>query len=147
MSETPNTGRKPDPQIIARSIQTSSDLLRAIDHTEQEFQRLPVFIRPMAKSYFKDSAGQSTEDWRDTINELMNKLEAIGHDDNTARQWLNASYPRLREMLQKLSAVFGNAPQQVALMTSDQETLKTAKLSAAEYQGIIEKLLGLLDMV
>lgn len=54
-------------------------LLQVLAETEKEFNRLPIFVRPMARQGFKGKSGRALPDWQHSLEVLLQAF-----DENTA---------------------------------------------------------------
>jgi hypothetical protein len=85
-------------------------LAQILTETDAEFNRLPIFVRPMARQGFKSKAGQSLPDWQRTIAALE----------------VNPDVPpqNLSERLDKLANYYRDVPKETARFTRDEEMLR-----------------------
>jgi NAD(P)-dependent dehydrogenase (short-subunit alcohol dehydrogenase family) len=117
------------------SNQTTQDLvtklLHILEETEAEFQKLPVFVRPMAKGGFKNKAGRSLADWQ----RLASALES-----GAAPTPVN-----MGELLEKLATYYREAPMETARFTRDEATLKMVTETAQSRLSIIQSLVLAID--
>jgi len=104
----------------------AADLARILTETEAEFTRLPIFVRPLARSGFKAKSGKSFMDWRRTAEQLAQN---------------RAANPDLPRQLQKLLAYYQGVPAETARFTKDPATLRQiTDISKARVQ-LIETLI------
>ena len=104
----------------------AADLARILTETEAEFARLPIFVRPLARSGFKAKSGQSFMDWRRTVEHLAQNGPT------------SSDLPR---QLQKLLAYYQGVPAETARFTKDPATLREiTDISKARVQ-LIETLI------
>jgi NAD(P)-dependent dehydrogenase (short-subunit alcohol dehydrogenase family) len=117
------------------SNQTTQDLvtklLQILEETEAEFQKLPVFVRPMAKGGFKTKAGRSLADWQRLAS-------ALG--SGAAPTPVN-----MGELLEKLATYYREAPMETARFTRDEATLKMVTETAQSRLSIIQSLVLAID--
>ena len=97
--------------------------------TDAEFNRLPIFVRPMARNGFKGKAGQSLTDWQ-------RRLAALGEGEARA----SADLP---ECLEKLAGYYRDVPKETARFTRDAEMLRQVTEVCRQRIGVIERLQAL----
>jgi hypothetical protein len=106
------------------------ELLRQLAHilteTEAEFNRLPIFVRPMARQGFKSKAGQSLPDWRRMIAALEANPTAPPQD--------------LSERLDKLANYYRDVPGETARFTRDEDLLRQISEVTQQRMTIIQQL-------
>jgi NAD(P)-dependent dehydrogenase (short-subunit alcohol dehydrogenase family) len=99
--------------------------------TENEFNKLPVFIRPMAKTGFKSKAGQSLADWQRSL--------AVCSAELSARK--RPSQPNLPVMLEKLIAYFRDVPKETSRFTRDANFLRQVSETSQQRISILANLI------
>jgi NAD(P)-dependent dehydrogenase (short-subunit alcohol dehydrogenase family) len=97
-----------------------------LNETETEFNRLPVFVRPMARQGFKSKSGQSLADWKRLLSTLETGKSPVP---------LNLS-----EMLEKLAGYYRDVPKETARFTRDEQTLRQVAELSGQRIGVINKL-------
>ncbi|HTP07168.1 MAG TPA: SDR family oxidoreductase, partial [Anaerolineae bacterium] len=106
------------------------ELIRQLAHilaeTEAEFNRLPIFVRSMARQGFKSKAGQSLPDWQ----RMIATLEA-----NPA-----APPQNLSERLDKLANYYRDVPKETARFTRDEDLLRQITEVTQQRIAIIQQL-------
>jgi hypothetical protein len=113
--------------------------LRAIlAETGTEFEKLPIFARPLARRGLKAKSGQSLQVWVQTLEALHAHVLA----DDVA--WLQAELPRLRKLLERLAVYYDEVPQETAPFTRDAAVLQEVGRIAAERRSAIQGLLTIL---
>jgi NAD(P)-dependent dehydrogenase (short-subunit alcohol dehydrogenase family) len=90
-----------------------SRLAQILDETGEEFERLPVFVRPMARGGFKRTSGLSLEEWKRLVDKLAQHNGFTGAVDANSVQ----------ERLEKLAGYYQNVPRETARFTRDQALL------------------------
>lgn len=120
------------PQVLAL-IQRLQAIL---DETGAEFDKLPVFARPLAKRGFKSKSGRSLQVWAQTLTALHDRVKA----GDSAR--LQAELPGLQEALERLAVYYHEVPQETARFTRDAEVLQEIGRIAAEREGVIHDLVN-----
>jgi NAD(P)-dependent dehydrogenase (short-subunit alcohol dehydrogenase family) len=107
-----------------------ADLIRQLAYilteTEAEFNRLPIFVRPMARQGFKSKAGQSLADWQRLLAAAEANPAARPHD--------------LPERLEKLANYYRDVPKETARFTRDAETLRQISEVTQQRLTIIQQL-------
>lgn len=99
--------------------------------TEAEFNRLPAFVRPIARSGFKRKSGQSLQDWARlaaSLNEWI-KFPATFQE----------KLPRLQSLFEGLVAYYQGVPAETARFTKDTEMLQSVKRISQERIALIRK--------
>jgi NAD(P)-dependent dehydrogenase (short-subunit alcohol dehydrogenase family) len=96
------------------ALEMSRQLQEIIAQTGAEFNRLPVFVRPIARSGFKSKAGQSLQDWSRTATALTAHLAQGAPSPDPAR---------LAALFDKLVTYYEGVPAETARFTKDAETL------------------------
>jgi NAD(P)-dependent dehydrogenase (short-subunit alcohol dehydrogenase family) len=99
--------------------------------TELEFNKLPAFIRPMARAGFKSKSGQSLVDWQRTVQELA---AAMKEGKCQAR-------PDLAVKLEKLSLYYRVVPRETARFTKDASFLDQVNLISQDRMAVIKSLI------
>ena len=94
--------------------------------TNEEFNRLPIFVRPMARQGFKNKAGESLADWQRLLATLKNDTSAVPAN--------------LSERLEKLVQYYRDVPKETARFTRDAEMLQQVAELTKQRIGVIEKL-------
>jgi NAD(P)-dependent dehydrogenase (short-subunit alcohol dehydrogenase family) len=119
------------PAVSGDALALVKQLEAILVETENEFNKLPVFVRPMARSGFKGKAGQSAADWQRTLAVLRSNLEA-------GRQSSQANLPVL---LEKLIVYYRDVPKETARFTKDVEFLRQISETSNQRIAIMEKLI------
>jgi hypothetical protein len=134
----PGPGAQPGPVNEAHAL--ALRLAALIAEHEREFSRMPVFVRPLARSGFRGKAGQGIGDWARTAQELVARLERLRARDRDALAGLQAGLPRLEGLLEQLAGYFRGVPAEAARFTRDQEFLRRAAEVAADREATIRSL-------
>jgi NAD(P)-dependent dehydrogenase (short-subunit alcohol dehydrogenase family) len=120
-------------EVQADDDQELAGLLQAmIVETAAEFERLPVFVRPIARRGFRAKSGHSLQEWQQLAGELAGLQ---GKPDFTVR--LGA----LAGALARLSEYYRGVPAETAKMTRDQVFLAEVRRISAARMAVIERLL------
>jgi hypothetical protein len=104
----------------------TQQLTMILVETDEEFNRLPIFVRPMARQGFKSKAGESLADWQRLLATLKNDTSAVPAN--------------LSERLEKLVQYYRDVPKETARFTRDAEMLQQVAELTKQRIGVIEKL-------
>jgi NAD(P)-dependent dehydrogenase (short-subunit alcohol dehydrogenase family) len=115
---------------VGNSLELVRQLAVSLIETEAEFNKLPAFIRPMARNGFKSKAGQSLADWQRTLAQLEADLQAGNYP----------TQPNLTGLLQKLSVYFRDVPKETARFTRDEDFLRQIGEISRQRMALIETL-------
>ena len=91
-------------------------MLEVVAATGKEFEKLPFFVRPKARSGFKGKSGQSLENWQRGLSALHQKL---------GKGSLEGA-PEMLTGLSQLIEYYRGVPQETARFTRDQDLLHHA---------------------
>jgi NAD(P)-dependent dehydrogenase (short-subunit alcohol dehydrogenase family) len=118
----------PPARVSVAHVQAQVDaLLEILAATGKEFEKLPVFVRPMARGGFKGKSGQSLESWQRSLSVLKERLE------KGSREGVEASLVSL----DKLVDYYRGVPRETGRFTRDQEMLRqVAELSEQRIDAI-----------
>ncbi len=120
-------------QTGAKDIQRLADQLReVIAETAREFEKLPGFVRPIARSGFKGKSGASLEDWQ--------KLLSAFQPDKVPQ-----AAPGLIPRLEKLAHYYQGVPAETARFSKDKELLAEVQRISAERIALIQALAQALE--
>ncbi|MHB0987646.1 MAG: SDR family NAD(P)-dependent oxidoreductase [Bellilinea sp.] len=148
----PQPAREPAPSIshtqtIEQALVLIQRLQDVIEETETGFNRLPVFVRPMARGGFKKKTGQSPEDWARILAGLASQLEGVAVAGPTAKQTLTTGLPDLLTSLGKLRTYFQEVPDEMARFSRDSELLRRVSQTSFEQVALIDELQAALQGV
>jgi NAD(P)-dependent dehydrogenase (short-subunit alcohol dehydrogenase family) len=115
-------------------------LVEVIAATQAEFNRLPVFVRPMARGGFKSKAGQSLQDWTRTLENLAAQLEQV-QGSGSVPDALQRRIKAFPDELVRLKSYYLGVPAETARFTRDQELLKEVARLTAERTALIDSLI------
>jgi len=104
-------------------------ILKEID---EEFNQLPIFVRPLARKGFAGKAGASTLDWQRVIGQAAEQGQ-IGN--------LIAGKNSM-EMLQKLEKYIREVPQETARFTSDEKVLGEIRQITQQRLAVMHEIMG-----
>jgi 3-hydroxybutyrate dehydrogenase len=127
--EAPQVGQASPAALIAagdalsHALDVSKKMVNLILETEAEFNKLPVFVRPMARAGFKNKAGQSMQDWTRLLAELHSLLQRATAGDAAALGQVRAARAGWVDRLTKLVVYYQGVPAETARFTKDQDML------------------------
>jgi NAD(P)-dependent dehydrogenase (short-subunit alcohol dehydrogenase family) len=127
----------------AQAAKAAQDVAAIITQTEAEFNKLPIFVRPMARAGFKSKSGLSINDWQRALAGLLAGLQERA--DGGAAAGLGAQVARLAPLWDKLVAYYQGVPAETARFTRDTAFLQEVAHTSAEREAAIrglEHLLG-----
>lgn len=100
----------------------------------EEFNKLPIFVRPLARQGFTSKAGASMIDWQQAI------IQAAGHGQiGPLIAGKNST-----EMLQKLEKYIREVPQETARFTNDEKVLGEIRQMTQKRLAVLHGLMGLI---
>lgn len=120
---------------------------RVVSDTVAEFERFPVFVRPLVQRGLKVKSGQRAQDWPRTVAELAVQLRGMAAGDATAEAAFRAAYPRLRLLLEGLARYYRESPAEAARFTRDAAFIAEATRIANEREVAVRSLLEALDVL
>ncbi|MGE5576052.1 MAG: SDR family NAD(P)-dependent oxidoreductase [Syntrophothermus sp.] len=130
-----------------QALELAWRLQEAISETRAEFDRLPIFIRPMARGAFASKAGQAIQEWARTASLLYDGLTKATGGDESALNDLRAQIPRFKELLRKLAAYYKAVPGESSRFIKDPEALKEIRRIMAEREELALSLGQALEQV
>ncbi len=139
---------------VSRATEAAQVLVAILAETEAELQKLPIFVRPMARAGFKDKAGLSIKEWTVQVKSLTDRLASVGtaggvnatgdangtNGDNGDHGDLRATLPGLIQRLPQLASYYRGVPAQTARFSKDQAFLTMVKKTSEEREGAVEAL-------
>ena len=134
-------------EVIRQAIASSQKLEQFIADNQAEINKVSVFLRPLARSFFQSRAGQSPQDWAQTLAELSALLRRMEQSDAAAFASLAGSYPVLRQKLLQLIDYCQAVPEQAARFGQGAATVSGLKQYMSERQEQIRSLIASLDAV
>lgn len=104
------------------------ELAQILVETETEFNKLPIFVRPMAKSGFKAKAGMSLPDWQRLITSVLSDSSVL---------------PEITpKRLEALATYFREVPKETARFTNDEETLNLVNYTALSRLEVVKNIIA-----
>ena len=131
--------------MIRRAIVLSQQLQEVIARTDAEFNKLPIFVRPMARGGFKNKSGQSIQDWARTASKLTEQLKKVEAADAVTEQQVRADCGRRKELLGKLIVYWQEVPGETARFTKDANLLRDVTQQMAERETVARSLIAALE--
>jgi NAD(P)-dependent dehydrogenase (short-subunit alcohol dehydrogenase family) len=134
-------------EALQEAITVSEKLGEFLVQIDQEYKKLPPSMQPIAARGFKGKAGQSVQDWEQTVTSLVEQLTKMQKSDAAAETAFRASYPRLNELLDKLISYCQAIPGESARVVQDSETLHSITKAMAKRVTQIRYLIAILDAI
>lgn len=135
------------PEAVRRAAALCAQLQDIVAETASDFEKLPVFVRPLARGRFKEKTGRSIEDWGRTALDLTELLKRVEAGDESAWTAFRAGYPELRGLLVRLGDYCRAVPGELARFTGDAEMLaKVARVMDAR-EAFLRSLTAALDEI
>jgi NAD(P)-dependent dehydrogenase (short-subunit alcohol dehydrogenase family) len=121
----PRVNGKGNEEAVGDALLLSRKLETMLAETEEEFDHLPLFARPIARLGFKTRTGKGIQDWLRAAAGLRNALEQQRHGQT-------AELPRLAGQLSHLAAYYEEVPKETARFTNDEVLLRQVAYTSAE---------------
>jgi NAD(P)-dependent dehydrogenase (short-subunit alcohol dehydrogenase family) len=154
VAEAPSMEEEPVPtppsdraEAIKEALTTGGNLLEFLIQIDNEYKRLPPSMQPIAVRNFKGKAGQSVQDWIHTMNDLEEQLKKMEESDTAAETAFRTSFPRLKELLGKLTDYCQAIPGESARVVQDPDTLQNITRAMARRITQIRYLTATLDVI
>lgn len=125
----------------------SQRFCKLIEETEAELNRIPAFLRPIARNGFKRKAGQSIQEWRRTANRLDELAEGLASGVPGKREHLAGEAPGITDLLEKLIVYYEGVPAETARFTKDAAFLNEVNRLCAERTAFIRTLIAKLNKI
>jgi hypothetical protein len=110
----------------ANTAEEAAGLLDAVEEiiieTRREFEKLPAFVRPIARNGFKNKAGKSLDDWLRSLNMLKNQVEIRPEGRQPAIP--GKTLLELPAQLDRLITYYEGVPSETARFTRDKTMLE-----------------------
>ncbi len=131
-NKTAGTGEQSSPtRTDIKEIQSMiGKLTEIIGETGREFEKLPFFVRPMARNGFKSKAGMNLEAWQNQLKVLRDILAAGAFASDSFRI----------EKLKALIEYYRGVPQETMRFTRDPETIQMVSNQSAARIATIQRL-------
>lgn len=138
-STAPAPAASPGDDILPQALERARAMLAVLKETENEFEALPVFVRPLARSGFKRKSGQSLSDWRYDLERLESRLCSLQAGEQGASAALVTETARLQELLSKIIVYYREVPDETGRFTRDADLLRGVhELSERRTQLILD---------
>jgi NAD(P)-dependent dehydrogenase (short-subunit alcohol dehydrogenase family) len=131
-------------ETIHQGLLLVEQLQKVLEETGDEFNKLPVFVRPMARAGFKSKSGQSLQDWAQTARMLAGLFKQAESDDPNAKEWLSAEAPHLKPLFEKLAVYYQEAPAELGRFTKDAALIAEANRISSERVALIRSLMAVI---
>ena len=122
----------PLPEVRKEILSLIKQVEAMLAETENEFDKLPVFIRPMARAGFKSKSGQSLADWQ-------RSLASLSSDLTSGKKFSQAN---IVAFLDKLIVYFRDVPKETSRFTKDPDFLRQVSMTS---QARISSLMSLIQ--
>jgi NAD(P)-dependent dehydrogenase (short-subunit alcohol dehydrogenase family) len=132
---------------IQRALALCVQLQQAILETGEEFNKLPIFVRPMARAGFKNKSGHSLQDWVANLASLRGQLEKLETGDAAASEALRAGVRSLGQRLDQLAGYYRQVPEETGRFSRDQAFLQEVARTSTWRVRRIGELKALLAMI
>jgi NAD(P)-dependent dehydrogenase (short-subunit alcohol dehydrogenase family) len=137
-------GHLPPVDHLQRAFELGQQVELMLYETDEEFNRLPVFVRPLGRQGFKQKSGKRIQDWSRSIIELIKQIQDAGFSPE-GRKLLLARAPGWIKALEKLAVYYRGVPAATATMTRDQEFLKQVRETTDKRIKVIYELVDILE--
>jgi hypothetical protein len=138
------SGHHPPVDHLQRAFELGQQVELMLYETDEEFNRLPVFARPLGRQAFKQKSGKRIQDWSRSIIELIKQIQDAGFSPE-GRKLLLARAPVWIKALEKLAVYYRGVPAATATMTRDQEFLKQVREITEKRIKVIFELTDILE--
>jgi hypothetical protein len=127
-------------QAVSEAQALAAEFARLIAATGEEFNQLPVFVRPLARGGLKSKSGASLQDWAQTAQELCSRLEEYGAlSGESAVGKPPILSPQLKDRLNKLAIYYQQAPAESSRFIKEPQVIeKVTQISEARVRAIRE---------
>jgi len=126
---------------VRHVVALSERLQQIIGETDAELDRLPAFVRPIARRAFEAKAGQSIHDWTGVAAHLTTLLKGVGTSSGKAEAALEASYPFFEDSLSTLIRCYEELPAEMASLIGSGAAAQGLRHLAAQWQTSLHFLL------
>jgi NAD(P)-dependent dehydrogenase (short-subunit alcohol dehydrogenase family) len=127
---------------IAQALALAQQLQAHLVQTDAEFDKLPVFARPLARGGFKSKTGQRLPDFQRAISTLVGHLQRMQATYATGDAEFMVDQPRLAVWLERLVGYYEAVPAETARFTRDAATLSLVRQQTADRVFTIRQLLS-----
>ena len=126
---------KPSHRMVMDQL---NQLVQILNETDAEFNKLPVFARPLARSGFKSKSGRSIQDWRRELETSRSNLAAIPESQIPPDAGL------LPDRLTRLVVYYRGVTAETARFTRDKAVLRQIEETCQQRIAVIYELVEML---
>ncbi|HHV78785.1 MAG TPA: SDR family oxidoreductase [Firmicutes bacterium] len=134
-------------RTLRRAVDLGRRFQEVIQFTEADFNRLPIFLRPIAKAQFKAATGMSISAWARLAADLLARLQKIEASDQLALNQFRSEYPELKRLISRLVEYCRRVPEEAARFTKDPDALREVSRVALEREEILKAFIAVLDKI
>lgn len=113
-------------------------LLQVLAETEKEFNRLPIFVRPMARQGFKGKSGRALPDWQHSLEVLLQAFDENTAEAGTLQLPVEAAW--IAHNLSGLARYYHEVPAETGRFTRDQAVLAEISTLAQQREQLAVEL-------
>lgn len=136
-------------ELIVKSLGLIKDVEGIIISTDEEFNRLPFFVRPTARGGFKKKCLISIGDLKEMLNNMVflwkDMSVFLEHEDisswNKAAAGYMSRYGRIKELIPNIRRYYQEVPEEISKFIKDKDVLDDITRISRERQELWEKLL------
>jgi hypothetical protein len=114
-----------EPTTMENILELAGKLHQVLEDTEAEFNQLPLFARPLARSGFKSKSGASIADWQRSLAALENGQPVP---------------PDFIAQLGKLATYYRDVPKETARFTKDADLLRQVMETCEQRIAVVQAL-------
>ncbi len=115
------------------ALDLNRELERILDASAKEYDRLPLFVRPVARRMFQQGTGKKVNEWLVTAQEMSARLEAGKADPDEIREYVG--------LLKRLDGFMAKQESDARNWFKKPEDLQMALDSLAERREVIARLM------
>jgi NAD(P)-dependent dehydrogenase (short-subunit alcohol dehydrogenase family) len=128
---------------LRRALDLAQQLQTSLIQTDAEFDRLPIFARPLAHGGFQSKTGRRLQDGLKAVGKLTEQLQRMQSYHAVGDAEYAVDLPRLTDWLTRLAAYYDDVPAQTARFTRDAATLEAVAHQSGERAAVARQLLAL----
>lgn len=133
------------PAALRQAQELAGRLAEILAETEAEFNRLPVFVRPLARNGFRAGSGLNLQGWKSALVQLSEALGSQARWPSQEGADPAFDYPPFRQLLARLQLYYRGVPEETARFTKDAAILQQITETSRARAGLIEALTAALD--
>ncbi len=138
------TGRR---AALEQAVGLCGEVHQALQQAEFEFERLPVFVRPVARGAFKSRVGARVQDVTRAVAKLREQLDRMRLSHTIGDAEFEVDFDRLTSLLERLQAYWQAVPAETARFSSDAAFLRQVAEQSARRAAVIDALRAALKVV